>query len=108
MRVGVKSEAVVLPEHGAVRGLAEDVVARVAGDEFALDFEGEVVVLVFGLPIAVNEMEVDDEGAVDDEAFAVAVVDGVLGYEGPAGLAGAVFEERLEDSADSGFVRHGE
>ena len=48
--------------------------------------------------------EVVDEGAVDDDAPGRGGVDGVLGHEGPAGLAGAVLEEVLEGSADGGFV----
>ena len=37
-------------------------------------------------------------------AAAAEGVDGVLGHEGPAGLAGAVLEEVLEGGADSCFV----
>ena len=61
-----RSHTAVLPEDGAFGSLEEDVVARVAGGEFALDFGGQVVVDVLGFPVAVGEAEVVDEGAVDD------------------------------------------
>ena len=59
---------------------------------------------VLGLPVAVREVEVVDQGAIDDDAFVGARVDGVCGHEGPADLAGAVFEEGLEGGADGGLV----
>ena len=90
------------------RRLEEDVVARVAGGEFALDYGRAVVVFPFGLPGAVGEGKVVDEGAVNDDAFAAAGVEGVLGHKGPAVLAGAVFEECLEGRADGGFVSDAE
>ena len=102
--VVVEDHAPVLPQNRSFGGLEEDVVARVAGGEFALDFGGQVVVDVFGFPVAVREAEVVDEGAVDDDALAAAGVDGVFGHEGPAGLAGAVLEEGLEGGANGGFV----
>ena len=75
----------------ARRRLAEDVFARVPGDELALDFPGQVVVDIFGLPEAVGEVEVVDERAIDDDALiAAAGVDGVFGHESSADLAGAV------------------
>ena len=59
---------------------------------------------VLGLPVAEGEVEVVDQGAVNDDAFVDVRVDGVLGNEGPADLAGAVFEEGLEGGADGGLV----
>ena len=102
--VVVEDHAPVLPQNRPFRRLEEDVVARVAGGEFALDFGGQVVVDIFGFPVAVREAEVVDEGAVDDDALAAAGVDGVLGHEGPAGLAAAVLEESLESGAHGGLV----
>ena len=46
-----------------------------------------------------------DSGGV---GAAAAGVDGVLGHEGPAGLAGAVLEEVLEGGADGGLVGYAE
>ena len=103
-QVDVQGQTPVLPEDGALRGLEEDVVARVAGRELALNFGWEVVVDVLGLPVAVGETKVVNERPVDDDAFAAAGVEGVFGHEGPAALAGAVFEEGLEGGADGGFV----
>ena len=102
--VGVERQAPVLPEHGPARRLEEDVVARVAGRELALDLGGQVVVFVLGLPVAVREVELVDQGAVNDDASAGARVDGVLGHEGPAELAGAVFEQGLEGGAHGGLA----
>ena len=59
---------------------------------------------VLGLAVAVGEVEVVDQGGVDDDAFVGARVDGVCGHEGPAELACAVFEEGLEGGADGGLV----
>lgn len=75
----------------ARRRLAEDVVAQIAGDELALDFPGQVVGDIFSLPVAVGEVEVVDERAIDEDALiAAAGVDGVFGHESSADLAGAV------------------
>ena len=59
---------------------------------------------VLGLPVAVREVEVVDQGAVDDDPFVGARVDGVLGHEGPAELACAVFEEGLEGGTEGGLA----
>ena len=106
-QVGVQRQALVLPEDGALRRLEEDVVARVAGLELALDFRGQVVVNILGLPIAVRQLEIVDQRAVHDDALA-AGVERELRHEGPAGLAGAGFEEGLEGGAHGGFVGDGE
>ena len=45
-----------------------------------------------------------DERAVDNDAFVAAGVDEVFGHEGPAALAGAVFEEGLERGAHRSFA----
>ena len=103
-QVGVKDQTPVLPQDGALRRLEKDVVARVAGRELALDLRRQVVVDVLGLPVAVGEAEIVDEGAVNDDAFVAPRAEGVFGHEGPAALAGAVFEEGLERGAHRGFV----
>ena len=103
-QVGVERHASVLPEDGALGRLEEDVVARVAGRELALDLGGEVVVDILGLPVAVGEAEVVDQRAVDDDAFVAPRADGVFGHEGPATLTGNVLEEGLESGAYRGFV----
>ena len=56
-QVGVKDQAPVLPQDGAPGRLEEDVVARVAGRELALDLRRQVVVDVLGFPVAVGEAE---------------------------------------------------
>lgn len=84
--------------------LEEDVVARVTGRAHALDLHGQVVVNILGFPVAVSEAEIVDQRAVDDDALVAPRADGVFGHEGPATLAGAVFEEGLEGGAHRGFV----
>ena len=51
-----------------------------------------------------GEAEVVDQGAVDNDAFVAPRADGVFGHEGPAALAGAVFEKGLEGGAHGCFV----
>ena len=55
-----------------------------------------------------GEAEVVDQGAVVDDAFVVPRAYCVFGYEGPAALAGAVFEEGLEGGTYGGFVGNAE
>ena len=103
-QVCVESHVPVSPEDGALGRLEEDVVGRVAGRELAIDLRGQVVVDILGFPVAVGEAETVDQGDVDDEAFVTPRAYCVFGYEGPATLAGAVFEEGLEGGAYRGFV----
>ncbi len=66
-RVGdgvVEDDSLALVEDGAAGGLEEDVGERVAGVAFARDFLREVIVVVLGLPEAVDEGEVVGQGAV--------------------------------------------
>ena len=71
--------------------LVEAVVARVVGGVLALDFPGQVVVDIFGLPVVVGEAEVVDERAnIDDSVISTVGVDGVYWHESSADLAGAV------------------
>ena len=103
-QVGVEGQASVLPQHRPLRRLEEDIVARVAGLELALDLGGQVVVNVLGLPVAVRQPEIVDQRAVGDDALAASGVERELRHEGPAALAGAGFEEGLEGGAHRGFV----
>lgn len=103
-QVGVERHAPVLPEDGTLGRLEEDIVARVAGRELALDLRGQVVVDILGFPVAVGEAEIVDQGAVDDDAFVTPRADGMFEHEGPAALTGAVFEEGLEGGTHRGFV----
>ena len=70
-----------------------------------IDFSREVIVNVFGLPIAVGKAEVVDEGGIDDDAFTAKGVEGVFRHERPVAPTSAMFEEGLEGRADGGFVR---
>lgn len=103
-QVGVERHAPVPPQDGAQGRLEEDVAARVAGRELALDFRGQVVVDVLDLPLAVHEAEVVEQCAVNDDTFVSPRADGVFGHEGPATLTGNVLEEGLESGAYRGFV----
>jgi len=80
----------------ARRRLAEAVVARVVGGVLALDFPGQVVVNVFGLPIVVGETEVVDGRANHvDSVIATVGVYGVYWHESSADLEGAVCRRRF-------------
>ena len=97
----------VLPENGARRGLKEDIVVRVTARELALNLGGEIVENVLGLPVAVGEAEVVDEGTVNDDAPAAAGVEQrVLGHKRPAALPRTLVEKGLEGGADCGLMGH--
>lgn len=57
-----------------------------------------------GAPATTGDGETVTPSDRVEETGAAAGVDGVLGHEGPAGLAGAVLEEVLEGGADGGLV----
>ncbi|MCZ0938816.1 MAG: hypothetical protein OXJ55_09285 [Caldilineaceae bacterium] len=103
-QVGVERHTPVLPQDGALGGLEEDVVARVAGRGLALDLRGQVVVDILDLSLAVHEAEVVEQCAVNDDTSVSSRADGVFGHEGSATLTGAVFEEGLAGGAYRGFV----
>ena len=103
-QVGIQSQPSILPQHRTLRRLEEDVVARVAGRELALDLGGQVVVNVLCLPVAVRQPEIVDKRAVDDDALVALRADGEFRHQRPAALAGAVFKQRLESGAHRSFV----
>ena len=100
----------VLHEHGAVRRLKQDIVARVAGFEFGGDLLVEIVVGVLGFPQAVNEAEAVEQRAVGRDPGAGLGLERVLRNQLPlVGAAlvderGAILEERLKGSADGGLM----
>ena len=98
-QVGVQRQPPVLPQQRPLRRLEENVVARVAGRELALDLGRQVVVDVLGLPVAVRQPEIIDQRAVYDDAPVALRADGVFRHQRPAALAGAVFEQSLECGA---------
>ena len=105
----VENFCVALIEDGAFGSLEDDVVARVAFVELAGDFAGEIVVFVFGFPVAVGEVVHVDESAVDDDGGASAF-DAVFGNESELGTGplSALGQECLEGAADGAFVVDGE
>src|SRR5207249_4046832 len=64
--VVVENARAALIEDGALRGLKDDVVARVALVELALDFTGKVVFLVLRFPVTVREVIQVHESSVHD------------------------------------------
>src|ERR1035438_3771391 len=57
-----------LVKHCALRGLKDDVVARIAFVELDLNFAVEIVFFVLSLPVAVREVESIEQSAVHDNA----------------------------------------
>ena len=102
----------VLHEHGACRGLEEDVVARVAELEFLGDLFVEIVGGVLGLPQAVQEAEAVEQRAVGRDLRAGPGLERILGDELPLVGAtfvdqrGAVLQQGLKRRAHGGLVLH--
>jgi len=93
----------VLEKDGGLGVLKDGVAGGVAGFELFLDFGGQVVGSVLGLPPAAGESEFIADGAVGDDALA-AGVGGELRDEGPAALLGGSVEKGLEGSFEAEFV----
>jgi len=93
----------VLEQDGGLGVLENSVAGGVASFELLLDFGGQVVGSVLGLPPAAGESEFIADGAVGDDALA-AGVGGELRDEGPAALLGGSVEEGLEGSFEAEFV----
>ena len=75
----------------AQRRLEENVVAWVASGELALVSLAQVVVNIIGLPVAVGEVEVVNERAINNDSFvASAGVDGVCWHKRSADLEDSV------------------
>ena len=79
--VFVEDARAALIENGAFGGLKDDVVARIALVELELDFLGEVVLFVFGFPIAVRQVVEVDQCSVDDDGRTTGSLDPVFGDE---------------------------
>lgn len=99
----VEGFAAALIEDGAAGGLEEDVGEGIAFGEFGFDFALEVVVGVLGLPKAVDEGEVVDEGSVGAERLFGCAFEGVLLYEVPAVGSRTFLEQVGEGGAGVAF-----
>ena len=112
--VEIERALAILHEHGAMRRLEEDVVARVAELEFCADLLVEIVARVFGLPQAVDEAEAVEQRAIRRDLRAGFGLERIFRDELPlVGAAfvnerGAIFEQRLKGGADGALVGHAE
>ncbi len=104
VQVGVEGLLAILEEDGSPGVLEDDVVERVAAGRFLADFGREVVVGVFGLPIAVGQIEFVAERAVGIDRPAAAF-DGLLGDERQAVRLGGFAEQLLEGGFEGSFMR---
>ena len=104
--VGREDELAGLVEDGGLVVLEDDVGEGVAGLAFLCYFGVQVVVGVFGFPIAADEVEGVFEGSVGADGFAVgpAYFLLVLGDECPVVLLAGGGEEGVEGRAGAHFV----
>ncbi len=93
----------VLVENGGLRILKNGVAGGVAGPELFLNFGGEIVGGVFGLPPSAGETEFVANGAVRDDALA-AGVSGEFRDEGPPAFFGGLVEKVLERAFQAEFM----
>jgi hypothetical protein len=85
-------------------GLEEDVGAGIAEGELLFHLDAEVVFGVFGFPVGAGQVEGVEQGGVGAEGMFAGAGELVFGDEEPFELAGALFEEVFEGSADVAFV----
>ena len=98
--------AAVLIEDGDLGVLKNRIAGGVSGFEFLLNFGGEFVGGVLGLPPAAGEAELVADGAIGDDALA-AGVGGEFGDQGPAAAFSGFIEQVLKRSLETQFVSHG-
>jgi len=80
--------------------LEQDVVTRVAHLEFALDFPLQIVVDVFGLPIAMGQMEIVDQSAIYTQREFVRAPEFPFRNQSPIMLSRAMGQKVLKCRAD--------
>jgi hypothetical protein len=86
--------------------LKNGVTGGVSGFEFLLDFGGELIGSVLGLPPAAGEAELVADGAIGHDTLA-AGVSGELRDQGPTAAFGGFIEQGLKWSFEAKFVGHG-
>ena len=103
--VFVEDASAALIKNGAFGRLKYGVVCRVAFVELALDFSLQVVLFVFGFPIAVREFVVVDQCAVNDHRRFRALY-AVFRNECEFGIGpfSARSEQTLKGTTDGAFV----
>ena len=84
--------------------MEEDVGAGIAEGELLFHLDAEVVFGVFGFPVGAGQVEGVQESGVGAEGMLAGAGELVFGDEEPFELAGALFEEGFEGSADVAFV----
>src|ERR1039458_5514443 len=98
--------AAVLIEDGGLGVLKDGIAGGVSGFEFLLDFGGELVGGILGLPPAAGEAELVADGAIGDDALA-AGEGGEFGHQGPTTPFGGFIEQGLKRSLETQFVSYG-
>jgi hypothetical protein len=99
--VRVKRDPPVLHEDGPIGRLEDRVVRRVALVQLLLDLAVQVVVAVLGLPEAMGESVLVEQGSIDANAT---VLRAPFRNEFPAHLGATVGQEVAEGGADRPFV----
>ena len=94
----------VLPEHGHGVVTENDVVLRVAFFEFLADLGVQVVVSVFGFPVAQRHAQFMQERAVHIDVGLGGGLERVLGQKDQVLLLAPVFEQVFERLTDDGFT----
>jgi hypothetical protein len=83
--------------------LEEGVGERIACGDLLFDLGSEVVVGILGLPEAVLQGEIVDEGAVGAERLLVGALEWIFGDERPVVSAGAAAQQILKGGASVAF-----
>jgi hypothetical protein len=102
--ISIKEEIIILIQDGTFRGLEKDIITRVTKSKLAFYFFIEVVVFVFGFPIAVSKFICIDQCTIDTyRAFAFAF-NFPFGDECPFELFCTMLEQTLEGLPYGSFV----
>jgi hypothetical protein len=100
----IKKEIIILIENGSLRGLEQDIITRVTKGKLAFYFFIEVIVFVFGFPVAVSKFISIDQSTINTNGVFAFAFDFPLGDESPLELFSAVVEQTLEGLAYGSFV----
>jgi hypothetical protein len=95
--------AAILIEDGGLRVLEDRIPRRISGLELFLDFQGEVVGCVLGLPPPSGQSELVADSPIGHDSLA-ARVGRKLGYKRPASLFRGFVEKIMERGLQAQFV----
>src|SRR5208283_2404649 len=102
--LAVKNDEPILDQNRVRWGLKENVRAGVSGGELLVHLRLEVVLFVFGLPVAARQIEGVEDGRVHAQGAFAGARNLVLADDQPLEGAGALLQQTLEGAAEVALV----